>query len=83
MSEVVSMLEGQLPIPDTIPETNTNSDDLRFKALRDFHQGTQSQSFFTRSQTAKQTTFHTQSSVQRSSSTSMEETLEIQQDTRT
>ncbi|XP_074326194.1 putative LRR receptor-like serine/threonine-protein kinase RFK1 isoform X3 [Apium graveolens] len=82
MSEVVSMLEGQLSIPDITPETNTNSDDLRFKALRDFHQGTESQSFFTRSQTEKRTPLHTQSSVKRSSSTSLEETLEIQPDRR-
>lgn len=76
------MLEGQLPIPDTTPETNANSDDLRFKALRDFHQGTESQSFFTRSQTEKRTPLHTQASMQRASSTSMEEKLEIRPDTR-
>lgn len=37
MSEVVSMLEGQLTIPDAIPEANSYTDDLRFKAMRDFH----------------------------------------------
>lgn len=37
MSEVVSMLEGQMPIPDVIPQANTGSEDLRFKAMREFH----------------------------------------------
>jgi len=38
MSEVVNMLEGQLDIPDAIPEPSTYTEDLRFKALRDLHQ---------------------------------------------
>ncbi|KAK7306459.1 hypothetical protein VNO77_44400 [Canavalia gladiata] len=38
MSEVVNMLEGQSSIPDAIPEPSTYTEDLRFKALRDFHQ---------------------------------------------
>lgn len=37
MSEVVSMLEGQMPIPDVIPQAETGSEDLRFKAMREFH----------------------------------------------
>lgn len=37
MSEVVAMLEERLAIPDIIPEANTYSNDLRFKAMRDFH----------------------------------------------
>ncbi|KAM7530499.1 hypothetical protein LguiB_033909 [Lonicera macranthoides] len=37
MSEVVSMLEGQLPIPNITPEGSTHTEDLRFKATRDFH----------------------------------------------
>lgn len=37
MSEVVAMLEERQDIPDTIPEANTYSNDLRFKAMRDFH----------------------------------------------
>ncbi|XP_057949736.1 probable LRR receptor-like serine/threonine-protein kinase RFK1 isoform X2 [Malania oleifera] len=37
MSEVVAMLEGQMPVPDVILEPNTPTEDLRFKAMRDFH----------------------------------------------
>ncbi|XP_075091112.1 putative LRR receptor-like serine/threonine-protein kinase RFK1 [Nicotiana tabacum] len=36
MSEAVGMLEGQRDVPDEIPEASTYSDDLRFKALKDF-----------------------------------------------
>ncbi|OMO82763.1 hypothetical protein COLO4_22843 [Corchorus olitorius] len=35
MSEVVSMLEGKMPVPDMIPEPGTYTEDLRFKAMRD------------------------------------------------
>uniref|UniRef100_A0A2P2MSW5 LRR-RLK n=1 Tax=Rhizophora mucronata TaxID=61149 RepID=A0A2P2MSW5_RHIMU len=38
MSEVVSMLEGRMDIPDMVPEPSTYSDDLRFKAMRDLRQ---------------------------------------------
>lgn len=38
MSEVVSMLEGHMAIPDVIPQAGTGNEDLRFKAMRDFHQ---------------------------------------------
>ncbi|KAF7803234.1 putative LRR receptor-like serine/threonine-protein kinase RFK1 [Senna tora] len=38
MSEVVNMLEGQVAIPDVIPEPSSYFEDLRFKALRDFGQ---------------------------------------------
>nr|XP_043609570.1 probable LRR receptor-like serine/threonine-protein kinase RFK1 [Erigeron canadensis] len=46
MSEVVSMLEGQTCIPELDPETSGYSEDLRFKAMRDFREGkyTQTQS---------------------------------------
>ncbi|TQE00754.1 hypothetical protein C1H46_013693 [Malus baccata] len=37
MSEVVSMLEGQIPVPDVIPKPSTYTEDLRFKAMRDLH----------------------------------------------
>ncbi|XP_044461649.1 probable LRR receptor-like serine/threonine-protein kinase RFK1 isoform X2 [Mangifera indica] len=37
MSEAVSMLEGKTAIPDIIPEVGSYSQDLRFKAIRDFH----------------------------------------------
>lgn len=43
MSEVVSMLEGRIAIPDEIPEASTYSNDLRFKAMKDFHQERQNQ----------------------------------------
>ncbi|CAI0475649.1 unnamed protein product [Linum tenue] len=35
MSEVVNMLEGRTPVPDTVPEPSSYAEDLRFKALRD------------------------------------------------
>ncbi|OMO86377.1 reverse transcriptase [Corchorus capsularis] len=35
MSEVVSMLEGKMTVPDMIPEPGTYTEDLRFKAMRD------------------------------------------------
>ncbi|KAK0578285.1 hypothetical protein LWI29_008008 [Acer saccharum] len=35
MSEVVNMLEGTTPLPDTIPEAGSYSEDMKFKALRD------------------------------------------------
>ena len=38
MSEVVSMLEARMPIPDMIPGPSTYTEDLRFKAMRDFRQ---------------------------------------------
>jgi len=44
MSEVVKMFEGELDIPDAIPEPSTYSEDLRFKALRDLNQHRSKQS---------------------------------------
>ncbi|XP_059596042.1 probable LRR receptor-like serine/threonine-protein kinase At1g07650 isoform X2 [Vitis vinifera] len=38
MSEVLSMLEARMPIPDMIPGPSTYTEDLRFKAMRDFRQ---------------------------------------------
>ncbi|GFS42382.1 leucine-rich repeat transmembrane protein kinase [Actinidia rufa] len=38
MSEAVRMLEGRTRIPDVIPEASSYTDDLRFKAMRDFYQ---------------------------------------------
>lgn len=37
MSEVVKMLEGQIAVPDVIPEPSSYREDLRFKAMRDLH----------------------------------------------
>lgn len=58
MSEVVSMLEGRLAVPDTIPEASTYHEDLRFKAMRDLHQDRQNKSS-SGSQTQNSTTAHT------------------------
>ncbi|KAK4787702.1 hypothetical protein SAY86_011535 [Trapa natans] len=38
MSEVVNMLEGELPIPDVIPEPVKYNQDIRFKAMVDIRQ---------------------------------------------
>ncbi|XP_076932830.1 putative leucine-rich repeat receptor-like serine/threonine-protein kinase At3g14840 [Bidens hawaiensis] len=48
MSEVVSMLEGRICVPDIDPEAGGYTDDLRFKAMRDLrevkdHKNSQSQ----------------------------------------
>ncbi|KAM3284857.1 putative LRR receptor-like serine/threonine-protein kinase RFK1 isoform X2 [Capsicum chacoense] len=43
MSEVVAMLEGRITVPDEIPDASTYSNDLRFKAMKDFHQERQNQ----------------------------------------
>ncbi|TMW92824.1 hypothetical protein EJD97_012526 [Solanum chilense] len=44
MSEAVGMLEGKRDAPDSIPEANMYTDDLRFQALKDFQQERQNQS---------------------------------------
>ncbi|KAL8260179.1 hypothetical protein R6Q59_028132 [Mikania micrantha] len=38
MSEIVSMLEGRTCVPDIDPEASGYTDDLRFKAMRDFRE---------------------------------------------
>lgn len=43
MSEVVSMLEGTTPIPNVIPEAGNYNEDLRFKAIREYHKQTKPQ----------------------------------------
>lgn len=58
MSEVVSMLEGQISVPDVAPQTSSYSGDLRFKSLKDLHQSRLSHSF-SGSQTQNSTTLHT------------------------
>ncbi|KAK2982052.1 hypothetical protein RJ640_017403 [Escallonia rubra] len=70
MSEVVSMLEGEIPVSDVIPEPGNYTDDLRFKAMRDFHREKQSQ---TSSGGQTQNTTTIQSDV-RASSTFTEDT---------
>lgn len=76
MSEVVGMLEGQMTIPDAIPEASAYTEDLRFKAMRDFHQEKQTQSL-TESQTQNSTTMQTDLG---STSTSNAELFEINPD---
>ncbi|XP_059435615.1 probable LRR receptor-like serine/threonine-protein kinase RFK1 isoform X3 [Corylus avellana] len=58
MSEVVSMLEGRMTVPDAIPEPSTYSEDLRFKAMRDLHRQRQEHSS-SGSQIQNSTTGHT------------------------
>nr|GMD04436.1 probable LRR receptor-like serine/threonine-protein kinase RFK1 isoform X2 [Ipomoea batatas] len=58
MSEVVGMLEGKIAIPDEIPEASTYTDDLRFKAMKDFHREKLKQ-MSTGSQTQYSTTVQT------------------------
>ncbi|XP_058194283.1 probable LRR receptor-like serine/threonine-protein kinase RFK1 [Rhododendron vialii] len=58
MSEVVSMLEGRMTIPSIIPEPNSYTEDLRFKAMRDFHEETQKHSS-SRSQTQNSSALQT------------------------
>ncbi|CAN8303920.1 unnamed protein product [Cochlearia groenlandica] len=42
MSEVVAMLEGMYPVPETAPGTSKNSGDIRFKAFKDLRKGMES-----------------------------------------
>lgn len=44
MSEVVSMLEGRKPTPEPVLEPNAHTEDVRFKAIRDFRQEMKNQS---------------------------------------
>ncbi|KAL7243481.1 hypothetical protein ACSBR1_015804 [Camellia fascicularis] len=71
MSKVVSMLEGQMSIPEVIPEPNSYTEDLRFKAMRDFHREKQNHSF-SGSQSQNSTTIRTGFG---SSSTSVDKSL--------
>ncbi|KAL6991290.1 hypothetical protein U1Q18_009407 [Sarracenia purpurea var. burkii] len=59
MSEVVTMLEGQMSIPEIIPEPNSYNEDLRFKAIRDFRREKQNWSL-SGTQTEKSTTIRTE-----------------------
>ncbi|KAB5534185.1 hypothetical protein DKX38_017271 [Salix brachista] len=75
MSEVVSMLEGRMATPDTLPEPSSYTEDLRFKAMRDLRQHEQSHRF-SESQTQKSTTIHTFSSSSIPENNSYEISLE-------
>jgi hypothetical protein len=58
MSEVVSMLEGRMTVPEVIPEPTTYSEDLRFKAMRELYRQRQEHSS-SGSQIQNSTTVHT------------------------
>lgn len=44
MSEVVAMLEGLYPVPESIPGSSRNSGDVRFKAFKDIRNGMENNS---------------------------------------
>ncbi|KAM7272096.1 hypothetical protein ACFE04_031310 [Oxalis oulophora] len=46
MTEVVRMLEGEVPVPKQVLESGNTSQDIRFKAIRDEHKQTSSQVTF-------------------------------------
>ncbi|XP_061984505.1 probable LRR receptor-like serine/threonine-protein kinase RFK1 isoform X2 [Populus nigra] len=75
MSEVVSMLEGRMAVPDTRPELSSYNEDLRFKAMRDLRQHEQSHRF-SGSQRQKSTSIQTFSSSSISENSSHEISLE-------
>jgi hypothetical protein len=75
MSEVVSMLEGRMAVPDTRPELSSYTEDLRFEAMRDLRQHEQSHRF-SGSQTQKSTSIQTFSSSSISENSSYEISLE-------
>ncbi|KAI3495387.1 hypothetical protein L1887_37724 [Cichorium endivia] len=62
MTEVVSMLEGRTCVPEIIPEANGYSEDLRFKAMRDFRREMQSQGSYSGGQTQNSNTIQTDTS---------------------
>nr|XP_009798185.1 PREDICTED: probable LRR receptor-like serine/threonine-protein kinase RFK1 isoform X3 [Nicotiana sylvestris] len=82
MSEVVSMFEGRLAIPDEIPEANTYSNDLRFKAMKDFHQERQKQKL-TGSQTQNTMTIQTDMGSSSASTTNLFDSVQFQDQTDT
>ncbi|KAK8502323.1 hypothetical protein V6N12_002039 [Hibiscus sabdariffa] len=57
MSEVVNMLEGRTNVPDLIPEPDSYTEDLRFKAMKDLRQQKEDQSSSQR-QIQNSTTVH-------------------------
>ncbi|OWM72996.1 hypothetical protein CDL15_Pgr001110 [Punica granatum] len=76
MSEVVRMLEGEISIPDVIPEPANYREDLRFKAMRDLRKHRSNQNY-SRSQS------HTQNSLTFGSSTAYsQEFCEISRESR-
>ncbi|KAL4563394.1 hypothetical protein LXL04_027435 [Taraxacum kok-saghyz] len=51
MTEVVSMLDGKTYVPEIVPEASGYSEDLRFKAMRDFRREMKGQNSYSGSQT--------------------------------
>lgn len=82
MSEVVAMLEGRIAIPDEIPEASNYSNDLRFKAMKDFHQERQNQKLIG-SQTQKTMTIRTDTASSSASTTNMFDSVQFQDQTDT
>ncbi|XP_051128894.1 probable LRR receptor-like serine/threonine-protein kinase RFK1 [Andrographis paniculata] len=70
MSEVVQMFEGQMAIPDVVAEGSSYTNDVRFKAMKDFHREKQNQSStwsLTQSQIQYSTTIQTDANYYASS----------------
>ncbi|XP_076892032.1 putative LRR receptor-like serine/threonine-protein kinase At1g29720 isoform X2 [Bidens hawaiensis] len=63
MSEVVNMLEGKTCVPEIVPEGTGNSEDLRFKAMRDFRRETKGEGSQLVGQTQNSNTNRTGSSI--------------------
>ncbi|KAL4563392.1 hypothetical protein LXL04_027433 [Taraxacum kok-saghyz] len=56
MTEVVNMLDGKTCVPEIIPEASGSSEDLRFKAMRDFRRSKQGQDSYSGDQTQSSNT---------------------------
>ncbi|XP_055803386.1 probable LRR receptor-like serine/threonine-protein kinase RFK1 isoform X3 [Solanum dulcamara] len=82
MSEVVSMLEGRIAIPDEIPEATNYSNDLRFKAMKDFHEERQNQKLI-ESQTQNTITIRTDMGSSSASTTNMFDSVQFPDQTDT
>ncbi|CAI9292858.1 unnamed protein product [Lactuca saligna] len=59
MTEVVSMLDGKTCVPEIIPEASGYSEDLRFKAMRDFRRERHGQHSYNSGQTQNSNTIQT------------------------
>ncbi|KAF3675810.1 putative receptor-like kinase isoform X2 [Capsicum annuum] len=82
MSEVVAMLEGRITVPDEIPDASTYSNDLRFKAMKDFHQERQNQKLI-ESQSQNTMTIQTDMGSSSASTTNMFDSVHFQDQTGT
>ncbi|XP_060195249.1 uncharacterized protein LOC132624497 [Lycium barbarum] len=82
MSEAVAMLEGRIAIPEEIPEASIYSNDLRFKAMKDFHQERKNQKLIG-SQTQNTMTIRTDTGSSSASTTNLFDTVQFQNQTDT